>query len=380
MNHAEASRWPIVSEQAMAEIGRLLASGNTSLDAERFEQFEAELCERFAVRHALVTCNGTLAGFSAFHALGLGPGDDLVVCAYTHPATALSAVHLGCRLVFADSDQRSLNVCAASVERAITPATKAVVVCHLYGNPVDMPALVELCVRRGLYLIEDMSHAPGATIAGRPVGSFGHLAFCSLQAAKLMSAGEGGFLLSSEPQFHRRALELGHPKRIRRLLHEEARSLDIGLGFKFRPSVLHVALARDALRTLDATNRVRQEMFDALQEALSGVQGVSASEVVSGARRVHWEYDFLLTHSQQQVASVARDMQALGYIVDIARLQILPDLPQFVRRFADQDPCPNARALRDRLLVVRAFSRPAPQVAEALGHALGGLLENQRTS
>jgi dTDP-4-amino-4,6-dideoxygalactose transaminase len=265
-------------------------------------------------------------------------------------------------------DPDSLNINLSSVEQAITPKTKAVVACHLYGNPVDIRGLQHLCESRQLHLIEDISHSPGASVAGRPVGSFGQMAFCSMQAAKVIAGGEAGFLLTNDSDFYHRAVELAHPKRIGRLLSAHHRYQGVGLGFKFRPSALHVALAHDAYRQLDASNAVRRDMFEHFRTALGNIPEITFPAMVPDAARVYWEYELLLSNGAR-VAHVARTMQDQGYIVGTTKLHLLPDLPHFADGL-NLAPCPNARHLRDRLLVIRALSQVAPLTAEALGHAL----------
>ena len=372
-SHQAATRWPLVSDGARDEINELLSAGRLSLDVERFERMEADLGQLFDVRHALLTCNGTAAGFSAIHAIGLGPGDEIVAPAYTHWATALPALHLGCRITFADTCSDSLGIHVDSVERVVTPATKAVVACHLYGNPVDLEALQEFCQRRGLFLIEDISHAPGATVAGRPVGSFGDVAFCSMQAAKLLAGGEAGFLLTNDAHLYRRAVELAHPKRIGRLVPDSAYQ-GVGLGLKFRPSVLHVALAHHALKQLEGANRVRREMYRLFRQSLGCAAGVDFPWVAPNASRVYWEYEMML-RPEANLAEVVRTMRQQGYVLGPAKLELLPDLPHFSAGPANPDGYSNARRLRGRLLVIRAFSRPASSVARALGRDLGEALE-----
>jgi perosamine synthetase len=374
MTHFEASRWPIVSARAIAEINELLTAGEISLQVEQIEMLEAELCGRFEVRHALVTCNGTSAGFSAFHAIGLKPGDEVVVPSYTHWATALPALRLNCRITFADSEPEGLGMSVRSVEGVVSPSTRAVVACHLYGNPVDIRNLRAFCETRHIYLIEDISHGPGASVDGQPIGSFGDVAFCSMQAAKVLAAGEGGFLLTNDSSLYARAVELGHPKRLRRLLTTPSPYLDIGMGFKFRPSALHVALARNALRELESANSMRTDMFQIFRTALGDIRGVEFPQTHATAKRVYWEYELFLTHPRAQVGTIVQTLKERGYIAGPANFEMLPDLPHFTDEVSRRCEYPNSRRQHKQLLVLRAFTRSAPETARSLGGELRGII------
>lgn len=180
----ECFRWPVITEETIAKIADLLRSGRIHRNPELTEGFESDLCRFFRVEHALLVCNGTAAAFSAYHALGLGSGDEIIAPAFTHWATVVPATLLGCRAAFADVEPDSFGLSMESTERLITPKTRAVVVSHMYGNPADVARLRALCDRHGLFLIEDLSHAPGALVNGAPVGSFGDAAFFSMQATK----------------------------------------------------------------------------------------------------------------------------------------------------------------------------------------------------
>ena len=362
--------WPIISEETIVRISDYLRAGNTSLDPDLFATLEADLCNTFEAKHALLTCNGTSAAFSCFHAIGLKPGDEIIAPAFTHWATALPALHLGCRIVFADLEPSSLSIDPTALPALVTPHTKAVVICHLYGNPVDICAIRAFCNNANLRLIEDISHAPGAIVQRKPVGSFGDMAFCSMQAAKTISGGEIGALLTSKFDLYERAVELGHPKRIAQLLPGRGEMESVGLGFKFRPSSLHVLLAKSALSNLDSVNRVRCEMFGRMRQNLDQNFRITFPTEVDGSRRVYWEYEMLLPGRAHVVQRVAKCLCENGFIASGSKMNLLPDLPHFQSELKSSSKFPNARRLSKELLVIRAFSRFDESVARALATAL----------
>jgi len=350
-------RWPVIAEETIGKVAGLLRSGRIHRNSGISEGLEASLRDSFKAAFALPVCNGTAAALSAFHALGLGPGDELIAPPFTHWATVLPATQLGCRVVFADLEPDSLGLSPAAAERAITPATRCIVVSHMYGNPVNVEAFRELCDRRGLYLVEDLSHAPGATWKGAPIGSFGDLAFFSMQATKTICAGEGGVLLGGDPRFYARAVELGHPKRISGLPEECQRYARVGLGYKFTLSPILALLAWESLQRLPAVNALRREVAQALRNAAADCPSIQFPKEHAGAGRVYWQHELLVRHPAVGPAQVVEGLRRRGIVAGLADFEFLPDLPHFSAACSGDQAFPNGRDLRRRLLVLRPFSQ-----------------------
>ena len=366
--------WPRISEETIERVSAQIRKGGTSFDLEAFESFEADLAARFGVAHALVTCNGTSAALSAFHAIGLGPGTELIAPAYSHWATALPATQLGCKVVFADIERDSLSIDLKAVQGMITRQTRAVVVCHLYGNPVNLLGIRQLCDEAEIALVEDASHAPGAEIAGMKVGAVGDVSFLSLQASKPISGGEAGALLTNDPELHARATILGHPKRIFRLPKSLQQHDRVGLGYKLRPSPLAILIAHDSLRDLTRVNRVRSESSLQLRQRLAEIEALSFPTEIEGARRTYFRNDLLLSE-RFNARDLAQQLLAEGLNVESANYDVLPDLPQFGAAASPPTRSfPNARTLLNRLLLVQPqtqFDQPAvARYAAALQNAL----------
>jgi perosamine synthetase len=353
----ECFRWPVITEETIAKIADLLRSGRIHRNPELTEGFESDLCRFFRVDHALLVCNGTAAAFSAYHALGLVNGDEIIAPAFTHWATVVPATLLGCRAAFADVEPDSFSLSLESTERLITPKTRAVVVSHMYGNPADVARLRALCDRHGLFLIEDLSHAPGACVNGAPVGSFGDAAFFSMQATKTVCGGEGGVLLTRDPRIYARAVELGHPKRISRLPVEFKRYDRVGLGYKFTLSPILALLAWESFKQLEAVNEVRIAMFHRFRSSIAGISQVMFPAEHDGVRRVYWEYEMFVRPPGRAPSEIAAALMERGVVADVPRFEFLPDLPHFAHDRVAPDSFPNARRLREETLVLRPFSR-----------------------
>lgn len=171
---------------------------SSTRDAADVAAFEQAFRSRAGCAHALATASGREALLLIVDALGLGPGDELIVPAYTLGELLPLIAARGIACVAADIDAATLNVTAASVAARIGPRTGALLVDHLFGAPCDIGALAELAARRGLPLIEDCAHAAGAVACGRPVGSFGQAALFSLEVSKGVATFGGGMLITSD--------------------------------------------------------------------------------------------------------------------------------------------------------------------------------------
>lgn len=189
-------RWPFYAEDEIAAAVRVLRSGkvNQWTGPEVFE-FERACASRFGGGHGIAVANGSVALELALRALGIGPGDEVVVTPRSFAASAFCVMLVGATPVFADVDSDSGNVTAETIGRVLTGRTKAIVPVHLAGWPADMPAIMDLAGRHGLKVIEDCAQAHGAAIGGRSVGSFGDAAAFSFCQDKIVSTGgEGGFV------------------------------------------------------------------------------------------------------------------------------------------------------------------------------------------
>ena len=243
-NPAPQLPWPPVDlNTAVAVTAQLYSSvslpGRTGVIAE----LENRLAEFFGARHAVVTSSGTAALHSAYAALGLVDGDEVIVPAYTSHATAAPLLHLRAKPVPADCDELG-NLDPDAVEAAITPFTKAIAVTHLWGVPAQVERLAE---------IADQSY--GAAVEGRRVGTFGRISAFSTSGAKPLSAGEGGFVLTDDPDLYYRVLLHGQDgSRCRSEIpieHPLRRFVVTGTGVAHRMHPLAAALALGQLDELD---------------------------------------------------------------------------------------------------------------------------------
>jgi dTDP-4-amino-4,6-dideoxygalactose transaminase len=289
--------WPAFGEEEIAAAEAVLRSGRVNYwTGDECRRFEAEFAEHCGCRHAVAVANGTVALELAFEALGIGPGDEVVVPSRTFVASASAASMRGAVPVFADVDPVSQNLTADTVEAVLTARTRAVVCVHLAGWPCDMDPLVELAARRGLVLVEDCAQAHGARYRGRPVGSLGHVAAYSFCQDKIMTtAGEGGMLLTDDEAVWKRAWAFKDHGKSYDAVHSAAhppgyRWLHESIGTNWRMTEVQGAIGRVLLRKLAAQVEVRRRHAARLNDAFRGLPALRVTEPPAGVHHSYYKY------------------------------------------------------------------------------------------
>ncbi|WP_280317609.1 DegT/DnrJ/EryC1/StrS family aminotransferase [Nocardia wallacei] len=271
---------PLTTDTTEAVLTQLHTSISVYDRSGIIERLEEALQDYFGVRHAVLTSSGTAALYSMYAACGIGPGDEVIVPVYTFFATATPLLHLGATPVLADCDTTG-NLDPLDLPRRITKRTKAIVVTHMWGTPANIDQLNKVAELHGLQLLEDGSHAHGASIASRKIGSFGQAAAFSMNGPKPLSAGEGGFILTDDQEIYHRVLLHGqYNKRCRSEIPDDSplsRYAVTGMGLKHRVHPLAAAIALQQLSQLDNYLEGRQRVADHIAEQLDGLHGLATA-------------------------------------------------------------------------------------------------------
>lgn len=241
------------------------------------EKFERRFADYHGRKYCLGMNAGTSALFSAFFAVGLGRGDEIIAPTMTFIATATPIIRLNATPVFCDCEPDTGNIDPKDIERKITKRTKAIVVTHLCGHPCEMDAITEIAKKNGLFLIEDCSHAHGSTFHGDKVGTFGDIACFSL-GRKILYSGEGGALITDDRMLFERALlvsDFGPRLKHELTLPETRRYADTGFGLKSRMHPASAAILNHEIDSLDAYIELRREKLDHLSRGIAGLPGLS---------------------------------------------------------------------------------------------------------
>ncbi|MBN2150808.1 MAG: DegT/DnrJ/EryC1/StrS family aminotransferase [Candidatus Lokiarchaeota archaeon] len=266
-------RWPVMgSEEEEAVLG-LLRKGDISQSGV-VDEFAREFTKFAGTKYALPQVNGTACLLSAFFAIGIKPGDEVIAPTNTYWASVMPAAFLGARIVFCESEKASLGIDPEDVKKKVTPKTRAIVPVHLYGYPCDMDPIMELADERGIAVVEDASHAHGAQYKGKNVGTFGRCAAFSLQGSKVMPAGEAGVLVTDDVETYEKAVALGHYERLSGLDRDMYKKYKrTGLGLKHRLSPLHAAIALCQLKKFPEVNGRITRNCERFREGIKGIEG-----------------------------------------------------------------------------------------------------------
>lgn len=298
MRIQNVKKWPLYTLEGAAHVQALVDAGRSFDYSGQDPVLEIE--RRFSRIHdnasAVSFNSGTSAIFVALAALGVGPGDEVIVPIFTFLASATPAFWTGATPVFADSERDDPSVSLASIKERTTHRTRAVIVTHVFGNPVDLHGISAFCQERGIALVEDCSHAHASQLDGKHVGTFGDAAIYSLGAAKLVSGGHGGILLTKDPAVHDRAMLIGHfkPRTRTDLLTEDLKAYaEVGLGGNLRMSPLSAALALDHLVRIDELCKARCANVRALDAAIADLL-VPVHDVELVNNRTHYDVVYLL--------------------------------------------------------------------------------------
>jgi perosamine synthetase len=252
----------------------------------RFEEQFARFC---GVQHAVSVANGTVALHLALHALGIGPGDEVIVPSLTFVASANAVRYTGATPVFADVDPYTWCIDVEDAARLVTSRTRAIMPVHLYGHPAAMPEIAALAAQHDLHVVEDAAEAHGAAIDGRTVGSWGRIASFSFYANKIVTTGEGGMLTTDDGELAARCRMLrdhAMPPQ-KRYWHEE-------VGFNYRMTNLQAAVGVAQMERVDSFLRRKRRIAEIYAGHLCDLPGVQLPVEREGCTNVFWMYSILV--------------------------------------------------------------------------------------
>lgn len=303
------------------------------------KKFEDDFAALTDTRFALSMNSGTAALHSAYFAAGVNPGDEVIVPSYTFFASAAPILQCGARPVFCDIDAKTMTADPEDVAAKITDRTRAICVVHVWGNPAKMDRLVEVAREANVALIEDCSHAHGASYQGRPIGSWGDIGCFSLQGLKAVSGGEAGIAVTNNQEYFGRMLSLGHFGRTGNDTRQPSSLGKFSLGLKFRPHLYAMLLAEGSLPRLPELNRLRSRNYEILREELKSCEAVDVVEEYPESKRGGF-LEFLIRYHPEKCSGLnpgafAAAVRAEGVPLKVDRYKPLHRLPPFNSDLSD---------------------------------------------
>jgi len=310
---ANPEHWPHFAADELQAVDAVLRSGQINYwTGTQCREFENEYAAYTQTAHAIALTNGSVSLELALLLLGIGPGDEVVTTPRTFIASASCVVLRGATPVFADVDRDSQNITAQTIERVLSPRTKAIILVHLAGWPCEMDGILELARARGIAVIEDCAQAHGAQYRGRPVGSlgdFGSFSFC--QDKIITTGGEGGMLVTNDAESWSRGWSFkDHGKSFDAVYKREHapgfRWLHESFGTNWRLTEIQAAIGRLQLRKLDGWVARRREHASRLIDALSGIPGLRVPTPPAHIRHAYYKL-YAFVEGDRLRASWSRD-------------------------------------------------------------------------
>lgn len=282
-------KWPPVRAQDRKYVMSVLDRGPSSVDTPHIEALEKEWAEYVGTRFALMTNSGTSALHMSIAACGIGPGDEVIVPAFTFLASASSVLHHNAIPVFVDVDPQSMLIDVNKMKKRITERTKAVIPVHLNGVAADMTRIQSIAKTNNLIVIEDCAQAHGSTYEGEKVGNFGNMAAFSINQWKHLSAADGGLLNTNDDELKDKAeMVRTFGESIHRGKRREYNSYT--MGWMYRSTDFVAAFARSQLSRLDEMNGQRIENCAYLDRELSKIKGIQLQKIPETSKAVYWFY------------------------------------------------------------------------------------------
>jgi len=290
MNEPIPVNQPLLDGKERQYINECIDTGWISSEGPFVKQFEELFATRVARKHGIAVSNGSVALDAAVVALEIEPGDEVILPTFTIISCAAAIVRAGAIPVVVDCNPHTWNMDVDLIESKITPKTKAIMVVHIYGLPVDMDAILNLAQKHGLRVIEDAAEMHGQTYKGKPCGSFGDISTFSFYPNKHITTGEGGMIVTDDDNLARRCSSLRNlcfqPQK--RFVHEE-------LGWNFRLTNLQAALGLAQLERLDEFVIRKRNMGKRYTELLADIPGLELPlSKTDYAENIYWVYGLIL--------------------------------------------------------------------------------------
>ena len=303
----------LIGEEEKRLVLEVLESGKLNRNnGDKVRTFEENFAKAYGVSHAVASSSGSASLHVGVAALNLEPGDEIITTTITDMGSLIGILMQNLVPIFADVDPRTGNITAETIERMISPKTRAIMVIHLFGQMCDMDPIMELAKKHDLYVIEDSSQAHMAEYKGKTVGSIGDIGCFSFQQSKQMTTGDGGMTITNNEDLADRALlftDKAWPRR-----GPDAARGHAFLGMNYRMTELQGAVGIAQLGKMDQIMSRRRKSAGLLSELLTDVDGIKLPYTYDGITHSWWIYSFTLDEDVIKVSpqTFAKALSAEG--------------------------------------------------------------------
>lgn len=276
---------PLLNGREKELLIECIETGWISSDGPFVTQFEKQFASYIGTDFGIALCNGTAALETAFFAAGITHNDEIIMPSFTIISCALAALRLGAVPVLVDCEPQTWNMDVSQIESRITSKTKAILAVHIYGHPVDMDPLLSIAKKHNLIVIEDAAEVHGAEYKGRKCGGLGHISAWSFYANKIITTGEGGMVLTSDPQMAERAASYRNL-----CFRPEKRFYHTELGYNFRMTNLQAAIGIAQMERIEDFIAIKRNLGEYYRKELQTIPGIKCQVQKPWARMVYWMY------------------------------------------------------------------------------------------
>lgn len=294
---------PLLLGNELKYVTECIESGWISSEGSYISKFENEFATYVTRKHGIAVSNGSAALDIAVKALGLSPNDEVIMPTFTIISPAQSIVTAGAKPVLVDSDPNTWNMDVSQIEEKITDKTKAILVVHIYGLPVDMDPILALCEKYSLFLIEDAAEMHGQTYKGKKCGSFGDISIFSFYPNKHITTGEGGMIVTNNELLYEKCKyyrNLCFEPKGRRFVHHE-------IGWNYRMTNLQAALGVAQLEKIEFHIQRKREIGNLYKEGLKNLKGFQQPLLKTEyADNIYWVYGLVAETEQKQEEMVKK--------------------------------------------------------------------------
>ena len=282
---------PLLQGNELKYLKDCIDSGWISSEGEYVKKFEKHLAEKFNRKYAVAVTNGTVALDIAVDTLGLSKGDEILIPSFTIISCMMGILRNGLKPVFIDSNISDFNMDPNEVSKHISSKTKAIMIVHIYGMPVNMNPIIEIANKFNLKIIEDAAEVIGQTYYGKPCGSFGDISTMSFYANKHITTGEGGAVFTDNDDYYEKICSYRNL-----FFNTERRFKHYDLGYNARMTNLQAALGLAQLENLKKSINKKREIGNEYQKNLKNVNGITLPpENFEYADNIYWVFGILLT-------------------------------------------------------------------------------------
>ena len=280
---------PSMGERELENLTKCIQTNWISSLGSFVNQFESEFSKYCGVKYGIATNSGTTALHLALEALGIGKGDEVIIPTFTMVATAFAVSYTGAKNVLVDSEMETWNLDLEEVREKISDRTKAIIIVHTYGHPVDMDPILELGEQEGIVIVEDAAEAHGAEYKGRKAGGMGRVGCFSLYGNKIITTGDGGMVVTDDPDLAENARGLKHFSCV-----GDTHFLHKTIAFNYKMSNLQAAVGVAQMQRLEEFIQLRRRNAGIYNDLLGDVKGITLPPEAEWAKNVYWMYSILV--------------------------------------------------------------------------------------